>query len=606
MPMKNKGNFRYQLLPLILIPIGFFLYNDALRAPFVYDDRVYIIQNEAIRNLANFTGLSGTRYFGFLSFALNYAVAGLSPFDFHLVNVLIHIANATLVFFLIASIADTPFLSGMEEDGQAKERVIAAAAVVSVLFLSHPLLTQAVTYVTQRFTSMATMFYLLAVLFYARARSLAWRRERRVILGWKISLALSLLFTVMAMKTKEISFTIPFAILIFDWVFYRGYNDYKAVAMRIPYYLTLLVIPVTIILPEYLASDPGSVAEILRKLQVQEATALPRDIYVFTQFQVIVSYMKLLVFPTGLAIDYGYPFSKSFFEPATLFSFLFLAALLAVSAVLALKVRRRSGVYGLLFAFGVLWFFNALLVESFLVPIQDVMFDHRAYLPSIGFFIAAAAIVLYAVEVICVKANFRLSTGAVAALLLLAVCPPLFAGTLSRNEVWTDEQKLIDGAIEKSPGKARLYYALACLHLDKNELERVVLDSSRALKLNPNLTEAFHLRGVALQRLGRTDEALMDFTRAIFLSPDEGKRYYNRAVAHEAAGDLLKAVDDYTKALIVEPGLVDAYNNRGVAYSRLGEMDRAFEDIKTACSKGHEAGCENLARLKKTMLVTPP
>ena len=102
-----------------------------------------------------------------------------------------------------------------------------------------------------------------------------------------------------------------------------------------------------------------------------------------------------------------------------------------------------------------------------------------------------------------------------------------------------------------------------------------------------------------MQRLGRNEEALRDFSRAIALSPDEGKRYYNRAVAYEASGDLSKAVDDYTKALIVEPGLVDAYNNRGVALSRLGEMDRAIEDIRTACSKGHEAGCENLARLEK-------
>ncbi|MCC6501763.1 MAG: tetratricopeptide repeat protein [Deltaproteobacteria bacterium] len=597
--MKNKGNFRYQLLVLILIPLGFFLYNDALRAPFVYDDRVYILQNEAIRSLSGFTDISGTRYLGFLSFALNYALSGFSPFDFHLVNILIHIANSALVFFLVASMASTPLMSGVDEGAQAREKVMAVAAVVSVLFLSHPLMTQSVTYVTQRFTSMATMFYLLAVLFYARARELAWRREKGGIIGLKAFWLLSLVFTIMAMKTKEISFTIPFAVLIFDLVFYRGHGDSRSALMRAPYYLTLLVIPLSIILPEYYASDPGSVKEVLRTLQVQEAASLPRDIYTFTQFNVIVTYIKLFLFPAGLAIDYGYPHSKSFFEPATVASFLFLASLFAFSVYLSSRALRRSGVYCRLFAFGVLWFFNALLVESFLVPIQDVIFDHRAYLPAVGFFIATASAVLYALELIGKKADLRLSSWASAALVLLLVCPPLFASTLSRNEVWTDEERLINGAIEKSPGKARLYYALAVLHLDKNDFEQVLTDATGALRLDPNLTDAFHVRGVALQRLGRNEEALLDFSRAIALSPDEGKRYYNRAVAYEASGDLSKAVDDYTKALIVEPGLVDAYNNRGVALSRLGEMDRAIEDIRTACSKGHEAGCENLARLEK-------
>ena len=125
------------------------------------------------------------------------------------------------------------------------------------------------------------------------------------------------------------------------------------------------------------------------------------------------------------------------------------------------------------------------MVESFLVPIQDVIFDHRAYLPAVGFFIATASAVLYAIELIGKKANLRLSSWASAAFVLLLVCPPLFASTLSRNEVWTDEERLINGAIEKSPGKARLYYALAVLHLDKNDFEQVLTDATGALRLDP-------------------------------------------------------------------------------------------------------------------------
>jgi len=593
--MRIKGNLRYQLLPLVLIPLGLMLYNDALRAPFVYDDKGYIVQNEAIRSLSGIDPL-GTRYLGFLSFALNYAAGGLTAFDFHLVNVLIHIANAVLVFFLVTAISDTPLLSERSGDGPRKETVVAVAAAASLIFLSHPIQTQAVTYVTQRFTSLATMFYLLAVLLYASSRAAALRSDGGGLSG-KCAYAFSLVFTLMAMKTKEISFTIPFAILIYDWLFFRDYKTQGA-ARRIPFYFLLLVIPLSLVLPEYYAADTGSVTDTLRKLQVQEAAGLPRDVYTFTQFQVIVSYLKLLVFPVGLAIDHGYPLSVSFFEPATLASFLFLSVLLASAVFIAIS-RKRPGVYAVLFAFGILWFFNGLIVESFLVPIQDVMFEQRTYLPGIGFFIAATSVVLYMFELAGRRLGLNLSSWAAAVLVMVLAVPALSAATLSRNEVWTDEMKLLDEAIGISPGKARLHYARASLRLDRKDYEGAVLDASVALRLNPAHAGAAHARAEALQGLGRTDEALKDFSRAIALDPGNGTRYYNRAVALDAKGDFTGSIADYTKAVNMGPDNPAAYNNRGIAYSRLGEMGRALEDIKIACAKGYAAGCSNLERLKK-------
>lgn len=594
--MNNRG-IRYQLWPLILIPLGFILYNDALRAPFVYDDKGYILQNEAIRSL---TGIDifGTRYLGFLSFALNYAAGGFTPFDYHLVNVLIHIVNAILVFFLVASISRTPLFNKSERSGPKKEAVIAVAAVVSVVFLSHPLQTQAVTYVTQRFTSLATMFYLLAVLLYARTRIRASTREGAGRRSDKAAYILSLIFTLMAMKTKEISFTIPFAILIYDWVFFRGEGGPGASVRRIPYYFLLLVIPLSMILPEYFTSGSGSVTDTLRTLQLKEAAALPRDVYVFTQFNVIVTYMKQLVFPAGLAIDRSYPLSTSFFEPSTAASFLFLAFLLASAVVLSMS-RRATGVYAPLFSFGVLWFFNGLIVESFLVPIQDVMFEQRAYLPGIGFFIAAASVLLYIIDLAGRRLNLRLSSWAGAAVLLVVITPALFAATLSRNEVWTDELRLLDGAIEISPGKSRLYYARACVHAERKEYELAARDASVALRLNPNHADAVNVRAQVLQKLGRTEEAMRDFSRAIALSPDVGSRYYNRALAFEASGDYKSAIADYSRALVMEPGNSEAYNNRGVAYSIIGDAPKALEDIRKACLLGYATACDNLRKLEK-------
>lgn len=595
--MKITGAVRYQLLPLVLIPLGLLLYNDALMAPFVYDDKGYILQNEAIRSLSSFLDLSGTRYVGFLSFALNYAAGGYTPFDYHLVNVLIHIANSILVFFLVSSMASSPIFRGEFGDGPAKETVLAAAAVASVLFLVHPIQTQAVTYVTQRFTSLATMFYLLAVLSYAKARAaaLAQAPGRR----WKGALALSLVFTVLAMKTKEISFTIPFAILIYDMVFFRGHDGRRAASMRIPFYFTLLIIPLTILMPEYLSSDAGSVTETLRRLQVQEAAGLPRDVYVYTQFSVIVAYLKMLVFPSGFAIDRNWPLSHSLFEPTTLLSFLLLASVLAVALALLFTERRRAGAHAALFSFGVLWFFNGLIVESFLVPIQDVIFDQRAYLPGVGFFIAAASAIFYLVERVGRAWGRALSPWGAALLVLVLAAPPLSAVTLERNGMWTDEMRLLDEAIEISPGKARLYYARACVHIDRKEFEKAAGDATRALEIAPNLADALHVRGEALQRLGRLEEAVHDFTRAIELSPAEGSRYYNRAVAYDVMGDYARSIADYSKAVVMDPRNLEAVNGRGVAYFNSGDIARAVVDIEKACSMGLDKACANLEKLRQ-------
>lgn len=103
---KTQGGLQ-RYLPLLLIPLGFLLYSNVLGAPFVYDDEGYIVANLQITSLGNFLDFSGTRYVGFLSFALNYAVGGLVPFDFHLTNIARHIANALLVHALVSTVFRT-------------------------------------------------------------------------------------------------------------------------------------------------------------------------------------------------------------------------------------------------------------------------------------------------------------------------------------------------------------------------------------------------------------------------------------------------------------------------------------------------------------------
>jgi tetratricopeptide (TPR) repeat protein len=595
--MNTRGAVRYHFFVLILAALGFILYLGALRAPFVFDDRAYVIGNPAITSLSNFWGFSGTRYVGYLSFALNYAIGGLNPFDFHLTNVLIHIINSILVFYLLLATFRTPVIEAFAS-GKKAAAALPVAVVVSLIFLAHPVQTQSVTYITQRFASLATLFYLLSLFLYVKARLLHGTRigagaaPSAVMKGRLLYLG-ALLSTVLAMKTKEISFTIPFMIALYDYLFFPASELKRTALLRIPFYLTLFIIPLSLIGPEWFrASDV--ISGIVSRLQVEEAVTLGHGVYIMTQFRVILTYMRLLLLPVNQRIDYDYQYSYSFFDPATLASFLLLSFIAAFSIYAMKRSYASKNPYGLLFSFGLFWFFITLTVESFLVPIQDVIFEQRVYLPGVGFIMATVAAIFHLAQSWGRRLGSSLSGAAVAAVILVLTLPPLSYGLHKRNSLWGDELALVNEAIGERTGKARLYYFRALVYMDRREYLKAVVGVSNALILHPMLHEAYNLRGFAYLKLKDNERAVADFTTAIALKSGIRLYYYNRGVAYEGLGDLEMAVADHTGAIELSPDFALPYNNRGLIYAGAGDTLRAAKDLDMACSLGLAQGCENL------------
>ena len=162
------------LLPLVLIVlVGIYSYWNSFHAPFVFDDQTSITENPIIKNLGNFlSSLQGyhynpRRFIGYLSFALNYHWGGLDVAGYHVVNFCIHLLNGTLVFLLCGLTFRTPFLRNSSQASKAG----GIALVAALLFTAHPVQTQAVTYIVQRFTSLASLFYLLSLIFYVQGRN---------------------------------------------------------------------------------------------------------------------------------------------------------------------------------------------------------------------------------------------------------------------------------------------------------------------------------------------------------------------------------------------------------------------------------------------------
>lgn len=571
----RRGLARY--LPLLLIPLGLLLYSNVLGAPFVYDDEAYIVTNLQITSLRNFLDFSGTRYVGFLSFALNYAVGGLVPFDFHLTNIAIHIANALLVYALVLTVFRTPAMKGAGERGVA----VLAAFIASIIFLSHPIESQAVSYVTQRFTSLCAFFYLLSILLYVKCRMA--REEGR---GWLAPYLGSLASTVVAMKTKEISFTIPFMIALFDFVFF-GDGFRKGKWIRVPFYLTLIIIPLSILGPDIgLSAGRGTNAEHLRDLQVRDIGKLSRITYLLTEFRGIVTYLRLLFFPVGQSLEYDYPLSRSLFEPATLLSFLFLLSIAGLGAYALFKSRKGGSPWGALFSFGIFWFFLALSVESTVIPIQDVIYEHRVYLPGIGIIISFTAAFFYIVDRVSLRSGSRVSRTVATIALLLIVCPLLFTALYLRNRVWTDEIALISDSISKAPGKTRLYYARGLLYLKNGRYGEALADADEILSREPWVAEAHNLKGVAYSGLGDHESSVRSFSTALSLNRDYEVVYINRAISYSATGRHKEALNDLSRAAEIYPGF-SAFMNGPIA----GE---AFVDLIKVCNRDRLPGCEYL------------
>jgi tetratricopeptide (TPR) repeat protein len=663
-----KKDFLYKTVVHILLiaAIGFFAYSNTFQAPFQWDEEAFLGENPIIRNLNYFIhplqaaklpfydAFSG-RYIGYLTFAMNYKLHGFNVLGFHIVNLSIHIINAVLVYFFILVTFRTPYLetkgqgSGVKVNETEADYSLAPCTLTpdpkllafftALLFVSHPLQTEAVTYIFQRFASLVTLFYLLSVVSYAYSR-ITVNVKRKYVLY-----ALSILSAVAAMKTKENAFTLPVIIVLYEFCFFSpsprvSASQYPRVSLSsrlfylAPLLLTLFIIPLTIV----------GTNKPLQQIMHQVATAdvgyanIQRWPYLFTQFRVIVTYLRLLVLPVNQNLDYDYHLYKSFFDPQVFLSFLFLAALFGLGMYLvALGKRNESGNRGIgesgksllhrfvfftgspihrftdspilrLVGFGILWFFITLSVESSIIPIPVLIDEYRIYLPSVGFFIAViAALSMFARKI---KLESRMML-----LLFCLIIAALFGLTYVRNAVWFERFTLWEDVVKKSPNNARGYNNLGTGYLGINDPDKAIKMFDKAISLQPYFMSAYLNRGVAYFKKEDYDQALKDFFKAdslqknyltyigigkvyfakgelklglknfilaLFMKPDSEKALSGVAFYYAKTGDYKEAFRLYGRALELNPSNPDIYLNRGKVYMVRKEYAKAASDFAAA------------------------
>lgn len=396
-------------------------YGHTLNVPFYLDDFLNIAENLAIQDLGKLEqvlGYSPPRAVGFLTLAVNYDLHGNQTAGYHLANIAIHLLGGLAVFALLQGLLRTPAAQRSGGDG-----LYWLPLLVALLFVLHPLQTQAVTYVVQRFASLAAFFYVASLACYTWGRL---RGRPALYIG-------TLVFGLLAVFTKQNAATLPLAWLLVELLFFRQFEGRRQWAL--------------------LGGAVVLVAAAVAILQVDTIDRLTRETpdisrldYLATQVQVLWRYVGIFFYPVGLRIEYDTPLQQGFGEATT---WLAIAGHVGM-ILLAFAVWARWP----LVAFGILFFYLAHAVESSIFPIRDLVFEHRMYLPMLGIATAVVAGILRLAQASALP-KALLAGG-------LAVCLVTLGGlTMARNNTWHEPLVLLKKDTELSPNSERAWTSYA-------------------------------------------------------------------------------------------------------------------------------------------------
>src|SRR3989339_36166 len=576
---------RYRLFSVVLIMLlGMLSYSNTFNDSFHFDDFTFIVENPSIKNIDDIQSIFKTilpqssRFVCFLTFALNYKVHGLDVFGYHLTNLMIHLVSAVLVWWLVLLLC-----SSQRSNSKLTEEEEGLLALFSaLLFVAHPVQTQAVSYISQRFASLATLFYLACVCFYIKGRLIFEMNKAR---GGML-LALSVAAMMLAMYTKEIAITLPIMILTVDRAFISKGRQGKVYWISMALVLmSMIIIPVMFSLGvrQLFLEHKASASHI------GDMITLPA--YLLTQFRVFVTFIRLLIIPYGQNLDYDFALSKSILEPAAMLSISVVAAVI----FFALKVKGKNKIA----FFGIAWVFVTFAPN--LVPRRFVIFEHKVYLLSAGF---------------CIFFNFWLFQKCKDKKLYVNILSVIIAAfaflTFQRNKVWENEITLWTDVLKKSPNKLspkvnlgdayvldgqydkalkilneavaqdpkhyKAYLNMGVAHENKQDYLSALADYTKAIELRPQYAKAYGNRGFIYDRLKKYDLALADYEEALKADPKIAKVYSNRGIIYKNRGQYDLALDDYNKAIALDPRIKEAYGNRGVVYFKKVLYDLAIAD----------------------------
>ena len=513
-------------LVLAAIAAAWFLYSPALRGGMVLDDLSLPLSQAADRQpLSSY--LVGLRPVLILSYRLNGQLFGETPTSYHLVNLLIHLFNCVLVFLVLRR------LLRMADWAESRSRT--GAAIGTLVFLIHPLQTEAVSYIAGRSESLASLFLLLAYAIFLY--------RRREAISFPESIGVLLMFG-LAVKTKENSVSLAGILVLTDLMWPKAFS---LQGLRKNWRLYALMLPgalVAVVSIFRMLSTAGTAGFSVASFKWYE--------YAFTEARAIFVDIGMVVLPLGQSLDHDFAPSRTIFDHAAIVYVALLCGLVAAAVLLRRKLPLAS--------FGLLMFLTWLAPTSSVVPIDDALVERRMYLPLLGLILIGCEIV----------DRLKLRRPAVYGLVTVII---LGFGSFcyERNRLWGKPETLLAQAATEATHNPRPLLNFADILIQHNRCDLAVPYLVRAERILPGSYFVKAGWGRTLACLGRSEEAIKLLQEAAQIRPCS-QVYEWIGLVFGQMGRLDEAREAIQKSLELDPESAEAHSALAVWYESMRQF----------------------------------
>jgi len=520
-----------------------------------YDDDIYVTDNIRVRGGLQWENVKwafGAIEAGFwhpltwLSLMLDHALFNLNAGGYHWTNVLFHMANTLLLFFILGRMTGALWLSGC----------------VAVLFAVHPLHVESVAWIAARKDVLSTLFWMLtmwAYIVYAQ-RPGVWRY------------LLVFLFYGLGLMSKPMVVTLPAVLLLMDYWPLRRFEvvpTHRLIVEKAP--LILLSLPV-IWLTFAAEKNIGALGSL---------DAFPWGVRLSNALVSYVLYLWKTVYPIGLSVYYPHV------GQWPLWATLSALGLLASVTIFAICRRKR---YPYLIV-GWLWYLTALLPVIGVVQIgSHSMADRYTYIPLIGIFV----MLVWGVAAVWKSGRYNIPIQAGLSFLLIIVFVVISSFQLNH---WRNGVVLARHTLDVIGKNSGTFNNLGNALARRGQTDDAILQYKEALQLKPDYPDARNNLGNALVQQGNIIGAVSQYTEALRLDPGNVKAHFNIAVAFAILKQDQNAVSHYRAVLIIKPDFVEACNNLAVIYANQGDLNNAILHFRKALqiNPHYKAAQDNLA-----------
>ena len=477
------------LILLFMVIVGFFIYANSLPNKLFWDDDDMITNNIYIKDwsyLPNYFSenlIAGAgqvsnywRPLLLVSFAVDYHIFGLNQAGYHLVNLFWHLLSAWLIYLLLYQLSKKQWLSFLP----------------ALLFLVHPLQTEAVTYVAGRADPMSAALVLLSLLNYVFYR----KQSKKIFIGG------SLLFFLASLFVKEQSLMLPALIFIIEFFFFFDKKKWqKSLKIFLPFvFISVAFFLVRVFFLNF--NDLLSGVDYASSYDTSLKTRLLTFTYVF------IKYLQLLFAPFNLHMAYEVNPVTSFF------SYSVAGFILAIAGFIYLI--KKYWQQDKLLVFGLAWFLILLLPRTNIISINRPLYEHWLYLPMAGFWL----VIILLVQKIKINKKVSLAT------LILFICFLSFL-TIRRNLDWRDPITFYEKNLKYTPNSYIQHNNLGMAYADAGRTQEAIKEYQTAIAIADIYPQVHFNLGNALITSNKFSEAALEYYKAIEISPTFELPYIN-------------------------------------------------------------------------------